>query len=102
MSRNKDLNIYAWQTGHRRATNVSTYGLDKAYPGQLQPELLSEYLRISQLWHRWLGLYEDDVIANEGKRKCQQEDIKTPEKKQQKTLEPELNVSPRSKKFLEM
>jgi hypothetical protein len=43
LAQSKDRSVYAWQAGHQRATNASTYGLDQAYPGRLQPELLYEY-----------------------------------------------------------
>jgi len=69
LSQNKDFNVYAWQTGHQRVMNNSTYGLDQAYPCHLQPELLSEYRRISQLWHIWLGFNDDGNIAATHSRK---------------------------------
>ncbi len=69
LSQNKDFNVYAWQTGHQRAMNNSTYGLDQAYPCHLQPELLSEYRRISQLWHIWLGFDDDGNITATHSRK---------------------------------
>jgi hypothetical protein len=47
--------VYAWQTGHLKDTNAGCYGLDVAYPSQLQPELLEEYRRISRRWQEWLG-----------------------------------------------
>ncbi|KJZ70098.1 hypothetical protein HIM_10501 [Hirsutella minnesotensis 3608] len=39
---------FAWQSGHRPRQRHSTYGLDGAYPGQLQPALLQLYLQVSQ------------------------------------------------------
>ena len=56
LSQNKDFFIFAWQARHVVERSFSTYGLDKAYPGFLQPELLDEYLRISVIWHRWWKL----------------------------------------------
>ena len=48
------------------------YGLDKAFPGRLQEELLDAYRRISEIWHRWLKLLEEeeeleamDVLGND-------------------------------------
>jgi hypothetical protein len=58
LSLNRDFTIYAWQGGHSHGTNTARYGLDAAYPGRLQPELLSEYHRISVSWHRFLDLID--------------------------------------------
>ena len=52
LAQNKDFFIFSWQVGHQVERSLSTYGLDKAFPGFLQPELLDEYLRISLIWHR--------------------------------------------------
>ena len=71
---NPDFNIFAWQAGHQQSTNVAIYGLDAAFPGRLQPELMEQYRRISRLWHRWLGILGDD-----GKAEIEQ--IMTPRKK---------------------
>ena len=48
--------IFPWQAGHQPRINVSVYGLDAAFPGQMQPALLRFYRHISQMWHHWLGL----------------------------------------------
>jgi hypothetical protein len=41
---NADLNVaLAWQSGHRPLQRGITYGLDGAYPAQLQPVLLRAY-----------------------------------------------------------
>jgi hypothetical protein len=56
------MDVYAWQTGHLRGTNNGHYGLDIAYPSQLQPELLDEYRRISGRWQEWLGFIRKEVI----------------------------------------
>jgi hypothetical protein len=119
LSRNKDYNIYAWQTGHQRSTNISTYGLDRAFPSRLQPELINEYIRISRIWHRWLGLWNGMVIAKvEGRSNVDQEleksgdrDLETPKRKRQKTIQHDeivetnnmsSNASPESNKLLKM
>jgi len=75
IAQNKDHLIFSWQAGHQWSVNASTYGLDKAFPCHLQPELLRQYLRISLIWHRWLKLLkeeeqkEDEVRAPKKKRK---------------------------------
>jgi hypothetical protein len=106
---NPNFNIYAWQAGHKRATNVSTYGLDQAYPGRLQPELLHEYLRISQIWHQWLGFRESIFIEmiNNGiirgkKNTCGREEPKTPTRKRKyiPLEDEEEDMSPKSKRLL--
>jgi hypothetical protein len=53
--RQKEGDVYAWQAGHIWSTNDRRYGLDMAYPSELQPSLLDEYRRISCRWHGWLG-----------------------------------------------
>ncbi|KJZ71103.1 hypothetical protein HIM_09522 [Hirsutella minnesotensis 3608] len=50
---------FAWQSGHRPRQRHSTYGLDGAYPDQLQPALLQLYLRVSKKWHAFLRLEEE-------------------------------------------
>ena len=57
----KDYNIYAWQTGHQWSTNVSTYGLDRAFPGRLQPDLKNKYIRISCIWQRYADVWNGSV-----------------------------------------
>ena len=61
LERDPNFNVFAWQAGHKRAMNISTYGLDQTYSCQLQPELLHEYLRISLIWHRLLGFVDDNM-----------------------------------------
>ena len=58
--RGKD--VYAWQMGHTRTTNSMIYGLDAAYPSQMQPELLDEYCWISGEWQEWLGFRRKEPI----------------------------------------
>ena len=41
--------IFSWQCGHQRRINVSSYGLDAAFPGQIQSALLRLYRYISRL-----------------------------------------------------
>jgi len=48
--------IFPWQAGHQPRVNVAVYGLDAAFPGQVQPALLRFYREISKIWHHWLGL----------------------------------------------
>ncbi|KFZ24050.1 hypothetical protein V502_01471 [Pseudogymnoascus sp. VKM F-4520 (FW-2644)] len=50
----------ARQTGHSIQTLRSDYGRDRAYPCQLQPELMSQYERTSKDWHQWLRLEKLD------------------------------------------
>jgi len=56
--------IYAWQGGHSHGTNAAHYGIDAAYPGRLQPELLEEYRRISTRWHDFLDGLTDELTAD--------------------------------------
>jgi len=58
----RGMDVYAWQTGHLKGTNNGNYGLDVAYPSQLQPELLDEYRRISRRWQDWLGFIRKEII----------------------------------------
>ena len=102
LSQDKDIHIYAWQTGHRRSTNISTYRLNKAYPSRLQPELSKQFLRISEVWHKWIGAYESNATGSDKKRRHMKEDKRTQEKEWQRTVEPNLDLSPESKKLLEM
>ncbi|KJZ69993.1 hypothetical protein HIM_10604 [Hirsutella minnesotensis 3608] len=54
-SPNADLNvIFAWQSGHRPLQRGITYGLDGAYPHQLQPALLRAYEWASTRWHEFI------------------------------------------------
>ncbi|KAH7124371.1 hypothetical protein EDB81DRAFT_912717 [Dactylonectria macrodidyma] len=50
-----DLNVaFAWQGGHRPLQRGITYGLDGAYPHQLQPALLRAYEWASTRWHEFI------------------------------------------------
>jgi hypothetical protein len=65
LEKDPTLQIYAWQSGHNRITDISIYGLDNAFPTQMQPELLQQYLHISLQWHKYCG----PGIATEGDMK---------------------------------
>jgi hypothetical protein len=54
---------FAWQSGHRPIQEATTYGLDGAYPDQLQPVLLRIYATISYEWHRFLHLTSGENSA---------------------------------------
>ena len=58
----RGMDVYAWQTGHLKDMNTAHYGLDIAYPSQLQPELLDEYRRISRRWQDWLGFIRNEIV----------------------------------------
>ncbi|KAJ5606699.1 hypothetical protein N7510_009480 [Penicillium lagena] len=52
---NVDLNVaFAWQSGHRPIARATNYGLDGAFPTQLQPSLLRAYEWVSTRWHEFL------------------------------------------------
>ena len=61
LTTNQDHSIYAWQTEHSRNVTSARYGLNSAYSGWLQLELLTEYCRVSTAWHRFLNLTEDAI-----------------------------------------
>ncbi|KAI9846389.1 MAG: hypothetical protein M1837_003980 [Sclerophora amabilis] len=48
--------VFSWQAAHRPRQNRLTYGLDGAFPTQLQPELLDRYRWASGLWQEWLEI----------------------------------------------
>jgi hypothetical protein len=51
-----DPNVaFAWQSGHRPIARALNYGLDGAFPTQLQPALLQAYEWVSMRWHEFLG-----------------------------------------------
>lgn len=53
---NADPNVaFAWQSRHRPIVRNSNYGLDGAFPTQLQPSLLRVYKWVSTRWHEFLG-----------------------------------------------
>lgn len=50
-----DPNVaFAWQSGHRPLQWTTTYGLDDAFPSQLQPSLLRVYEHVSKRWHEFI------------------------------------------------
>lgn len=50
-----DLNVaFPWQGGHRPLQRGITYGLDGAFPHQLQPALLRAYEWASTRWHEFI------------------------------------------------
>ncbi|KJZ70333.1 hypothetical protein HIM_10262 [Hirsutella minnesotensis 3608] len=54
-STHADLNVaFAWQSGHRPLQRGITYGLDGAFPHQLQPALLRAYEWASVKWHEFI------------------------------------------------
>ncbi|PHH49078.1 hypothetical protein CFIMG_007987RA00001 [Ceratocystis fimbriata CBS 114723] len=56
-SATEDHNVsFAWQSGHRPLQRGVTYGLDGAFPHQLQPSLLRAYEWASTRWHEFLHL----------------------------------------------
>lgn len=46
--------VFAWQSGHRPRHRELNYGLDGAFPAQLQPALLNLYEWASVEWHQFL------------------------------------------------
>ena len=46
--------VFAWQSGHRPRHRGLNYGLDGAFPAQLQPALLNLYEWASVEWHQYL------------------------------------------------
>ena len=56
-STNADNEVaFAWQSGHGPIQRGTSYGIDAAYPGSLQPALLRVYQWASCEWHRFLKL----------------------------------------------
>ncbi|KAG4277085.1 hypothetical protein FPRO04_14179 [Fusarium proliferatum] len=55
---------FAWQSGHRPMQRYSTYGLDGAFPDQLQPALLRIYARISADWHKFLSIDDGEELRS--------------------------------------
>ncbi|SCO06132.1 uncharacterized protein FFB20_12479 [Fusarium fujikuroi] len=49
---------FAWQSGHRPLQRHTTYGLDGAFPDQLQPALLKIYAKLSAEWQAFLHIDE--------------------------------------------
>lgn len=50
-----DINVsFAWQSGHRPIQRAISYGLDGAFPHQLQPALLRAHEWASTRWHQFI------------------------------------------------
>jgi hypothetical protein len=99
--------IFPWLAGHQWAINVSVYGLDSAFPGKIQPELLSFYRRISKIWHYWLGISKPEGpldglrIIRERKGRLlmdedEQEEDHLPAEKRPKVINIERPTTPKS------
>jgi hypothetical protein len=59
--------LLSFQTGHNPATHAGAYALDRAYPAKLQPDLVEQYLHISNVWHQFLGTAKESTFrANLG------------------------------------
>jgi hypothetical protein len=66
-SADTDLNVvFAWQSAHRPMQRGVTYGLDGAYPHQLQPSLLRAYEWASTRWHEFLHQASKALPAAQG------------------------------------
>ncbi|KAH7118435.1 hypothetical protein EDB81DRAFT_873174 [Dactylonectria macrodidyma] len=74
--------VFAWQSGHRPMQRAVTYGLDGAYPHQLQPSLLRAYEWASTRWHEFLhqaskkGAHVDEDPPTSIKRSMRAESYK--------------------------
>ncbi|KAI3574047.1 hypothetical protein IWW34DRAFT_634098, partial [Fusarium oxysporum f. sp. albedinis] len=53
---------FAWQSVHRPMQRYPTYGLDGAFPDQLQPALLRIYPRTSTDWHSFLSIKDGEEL----------------------------------------
>ena|SRR5437762_10769839 len=103
--------IFSWQCGHQRRINVSSYGLDAAFPGQIQSALLRLYRYISRLWHYWLGLLKrDEVLADRPRVIGEKRDLSTdederkedrlPARKRRKVVDAETQMTPKKESAL--
>jgi hypothetical protein len=97
--------IFPWLAGHQWAINVSVYGLDSAFPGKIQPELLSFYRRIAKIWHYWLGLSKPEGaldglrMIRDRKRRLlmdenEQDEDHLPAEKRPKLIDAETQTTP--------
>jgi len=57
--------VSAWQGGHSKKTSANLYGVNSAYPANLQPQLLADYWRASKAWHRFFDLDDGELAAME-------------------------------------
>jgi hypothetical protein len=98
--------IFPWQAGHQRRINVSVYGLDAAFPGQIQPALLRLYRRISRIWHHWLGILkaEEELawikmkkggLSTNGDEQEEEERSSAPARKRRKVTDSETQTTPK-------
>lgn len=77
----KDANptaAFAWQSGHRPMQRVTTYGLDRAFPDNLQPALLQLYQWVSIQWNLFLQKKDTASISGpstHGKRQRDELDV---------------------------
>jgi hypothetical protein len=87
--------LFPWQAGHQKRISMSIYGLDAAFPGGNQPELLRLYRRISRIWHHWLGLLEDDdELEDNG--------LSMVVRKRQKSTNSETQTTPKESAWLDI
>ncbi|KAJ9655925.1 hypothetical protein H2201_008698 [Coniosporium apollinis] len=64
-----DINVvFAWQSCHRPLQRATTYGLDGAFPAQLQPALLRVYRWASNEWQEFLGQDTHESLVRESLR----------------------------------
>ncbi|EXA29288.1 hypothetical protein FOVG_19209 [Fusarium oxysporum f. sp. pisi HDV247] len=56
--------VFAWQSVHRPMQRYHTYGLDGAFPDQLQPALLRIYARTSTDWHNFLSIKDGEELGS--------------------------------------
>jgi len=63
--------VSAWQGGHTKKMSLSLYGVNSAYPVNLQPQLLADYWHASRAWHGFLGL----DVYQDGLREPQEDDM---------------------------
>ncbi|PON20041.1 hypothetical protein TGAM01_v211085 [Trichoderma gamsii] len=92
--------VFAWQSGHRPRQRFITYGLDGAYPHQLQPALLQLYMHASEQWHTFLRLGEQQNTAYEKYASSSAEDHAASKRPLDSGPLPSTSASPRPAKRL--
>lgn len=93
-----DLNVaFAWQSGHRPLQRGITYGLDGAYPHQLQPALLRAYEWASTRWHEFIHQPSKKVPC-EGKTTFPSNNYRGQKRRSSMSLLNQLNSPPRGSK----
>ena len=55
------LSLLSFQTGHKPSTRAGAYGLDRAYPAKLQPDLIERYFQNSLVWHQFVAITDEDL-----------------------------------------